>query len=119
MKNIGVAIKSERKPVTVLTAEEVELIIATTKQYRPDYYDLVLLAFRTGMRLGGILALRWGNIDWQRSVILVEKSWRNSVLTETKTGKSRHVDMSDQLIQELHKLRHQRKLEAITHDSSG
>jgi integrase len=67
MKNIGVAKKSERKPVDVLTAAEAELIIATTKKYRPDYYHLVLLAFRTGMRLGEILALKWGSIDWQRN----------------------------------------------------
>jgi len=118
MKNVGVAKKSDRKPISIFTADEVCLILNTVKKIRPDYYHLFLCAFRTGMRLGEILALKWEKVNWKDGYIIVDSSWRNSVLTDTKTGKSRHVDMSNQLALELQELLLQRKNEAIRKGSS-
>ena len=118
MKNTGVAKKSAKKPVEVFTVEEVELILATTRKHRPDYYHLFLTAFRAGLRLGEILALKWSNVDWIEGQLVIEHSWRNSVLTKTKTGKIRFVDMSNQLQQELKTLLHQRKIEAVKNGRS-
>lgn len=94
-------------------ADEVEVILETTRKYYPKYYVLVLTAFRSVLRLGEIAALEWKNIDWHNHQILVEQSWRNSVLEKTKTGEPRKVDISNQLYDELKGLYHQRKVEAV------
>ena len=65
------------------------------------------------MRLGEVLALEWSDIDFNNGFINVKKSWRNGVMSATKTGRSRQVDMSDQLSTELRILKQRRKIEAI------
>jgi integrase len=102
-----------REPVDIFTAEEVALILETCRKMRPDYYPIFLTAFRTGMRIGEVLALRWDDVNWRNRHILVQRSFRNSRLTPTKNGKSRKVDMSEQLYTELKRLYVQRKEEAL------
>lgn len=113
MKNIGCAKKNERKEIEIFSWREVELILDCARRYKPDYFYLFLILFRTGMRLGEALALQWEDVDFHSGVILVRKSWRNSVMSATKTGKSRQVDMSSQLSAELLHLKMRRKREAI------
>ena len=50
------------------------------------------------MRLGELLALQWGDIDWHGKFIQVSRSYKLGRITGTKSGKIRRVDMSDQLI---------------------
>ncbi len=49
------------------------------------------------MRLGELLALRWGDIDWNKNFIRVEKAYKRGWINQTKTGKTRRVDMLDEL----------------------
>ena len=46
-------------------------LIETAKAKLPRYYPLFLCAVRTGLRMGELLALRWGDIDWQGRFIEV------------------------------------------------
>jgi integrase len=55
------------------------------------------MACRAGMRLGEILAIRWGDIDFNGGFIWVKRSYRRGRFTKPKNGKSRRVDMSDYL----------------------
>jgi integrase len=77
------------------------------------FYPLFLTAFRTGMRLGEILALKWENVNWNRRYIVIQESFRNGKLTATKTGKARNVEMSNQLYENLRELYRKRKEEAL------
>ena len=113
MKRLGLSRKSDRQPITIFIYEEVDAILETCLKYEPKFYPLILAAFRTGMRLGELLALRWANVNWLQKYVQVESSWRNSKLTGTKTNKSRRVDLSDQLTAELKRLLTQRKEEAL------
>ncbi|MCF8051593.1 MAG: site-specific integrase [Desulfobacterales bacterium] len=113
MKRMGLQRKMDRKPIVVFTKEEVSKILETCKRIRPDFYPLFLAAFRTGMRLGELLALKWENINWNGRYIVIESSFRNSRLTSTKTGKARSVEMSNQLYEELKALYAKRKKEAL------
>jgi integrase len=118
MKRLGLPRKTNQKEVTVFTREEIGAILDTCKSYRLAYYPLFLTAFRTGMRLGELLALRWESINWRQQFIVVDSSWRNGTLTGTKTRKSRRVDLSDQLVVELKRLHTQRKEEALRSGAS-
>lgn len=96
-----------------LTYEEVDLFLECCQKHFADYYGFLLCAFRTGMRLGELLALKWGDVDFNQKFIHVQRSYKRGYLGKTKTGKFRRVDMSDQLVTALKKLRTVRKKEAL------
>ena len=72
-------IKRDKKiPVEPLIHEEVNQFLKTCRDERAfqEHYPFFLTAFRTGMRLGELLALRWGDIDFHGKFIRVTKSYR-------------------------------------------
>lgn len=81
----------------VLTKEEVNLFLESCKKLISEFYPFFLTACRTGMRLGELLALQWGDLDFNSSSIWVRRSYRRGRFTEPKNGKPRRVDMSEQL----------------------
>jgi integrase len=84
-----------------LNHEEVGFFLEACLKTYPEHYPFFLCAFRTGMRLGELLALQWGDIDWNGKFIRVERSYKLKQTTPTKNGRARRVDMSDQLIEAL------------------
>ncbi|MBN2178222.1 MAG: site-specific integrase [Deltaproteobacteria bacterium] len=101
----GLQLKTkDNREIEPMNREEVHLFLETCKQSYKDYYPLFLCALRTGMRLGEILGLRWGDIDWHSKFIEVRRSYKRGNMGPTKTGKTRRVDMSEQLIESLRSL---------------
>jgi integrase len=98
-----------------LTYEEVDLFLECCQKHFADYYEFFLCAFRTGMRLGELLGLKWGDVDFNSKFILVQRSYKRGHLGKTKTGKTRRVDMSDQLLAALKRLQTERKKQALKH----
>ena len=47
----------------------------------------------TGLRRGELVALRWRDVDFERSTIRVQASYANGALTSPKSGKGRAVPM--------------------------
>jgi integrase len=105
--------RNKTSEIEPLTRAEVRLFLETCQEYRPDYYPLFLTAFRCGLRLGELLALQWGDTDWNSRFIRVNRSFKRGRLTPTKTGKTRRVDMSDQLCDVLNALQIRRKRDAL------
>ncbi len=103
---------SKRRKVNPLTREEVSLLLATTKDKLPRYYPLFLCAVRTGLRMGELLALQWGDIDWQSRFIEVQRNYTHFRITTPKSGESRRVDMSRELAQALKDLQTEQQIEA-------
>ncbi len=103
---------TKRHKITPLTREEVALLIETAKAKLPRYYPLFLCAVRTGLRMGELLALQWGDIDWQGRFIEVQRNYTHFRLTTPKSGESRRVDMSRELAQTLRDLLTERQIEA-------
>jgi integrase len=93
--------------------EDVSIFLGKCLEAQPDYYPFFLCAFRTGMRLGEILGLRWSDVDWSGKFIEVQRSFKNRKISPTKTGRVRQVDMSDQLLETLRSLYTKRKKEAL------
>ena len=103
------------KKITIepLNHEETRIFLDTCREHFPEHYPLFLTAFRTGVRMGELLAIQWGDIDWHGKFIMVQRSYKNQKTSQTKTGRVRRVDMSDQLIGTLKSLYAQRKREAL------
>jgi integrase len=113
LKRLG--IKPDNKPpVDPLTAEETALLLETCREHYPEYHPMFLLMLRTGVRLGEALALKWSDVDWNSRFIQVARSYRRRETSGTKTGKTRRVDISDQLLETLKSLYIQRKREVLS-----
>lgn len=99
-----------------LTAEEVPLflkVIWEDKLWR-EHYPLFLCAVHTGMRIGELAALEWGDVDFHGRFLTVRRSFSKGRLRErTKTRRRRKVDISDELLMVLSDLRRRRKEESL------
>jgi integrase len=105
--------RDKRTAIEPLTREEVKLFLDTCEAHHPEFYPFFLCAFRTGARLGELLALQWGDVDWNGRFIEVRRSYKIHRVSPTKTGKVRRVDMSDHLTETLQALYTARKREAL------
>lgn len=92
---------------------EVDYCLSTCRRHFPDDYPFFMTAFSTGLRHGELLALEWSDIDWFKRRLEVSKSFKNGLVGDPKNGKSRWVDISDDLSPILRDLLTRRKREAL------
>lgn len=90
--------KRERRK-EILEPEEVEQLIAVA---RPKWMgDLILLAYRTGMRRGEMFGLRWANVNFKKRCLSVCESVactkpKERIEKETKTASSERIILLDE-----------------------
>ncbi len=80
-----------------LTWEEKATFENTLKEHYQQYYPLFLTALRTGLRVGELIALQPGDLDFNGKFIEVKRSIVRGQKTTPKSGKARRVDMSSEL----------------------
>ena len=92
----------------VLSAAEIQHVLADLKSHDPWFYPLFLLWLSTGLRNGELRALSWDCIRWQERELLIHKSLRvdglathHFIPSPTKTGKERIVPLHHHLLQVL------------------
>jgi len=88
--------KSDIMPI-FLTRDELTMLLDTFLKHKPGHYPLALLLARTGMRIGEAVALNWDDIDFDKAIITVRRAKSRTIIDTPKSGKSRNVDMSNQL----------------------
>ena len=87
----------KRQTIDPYTREEVEILLETASQSFAEWHPFLLCAVRTGLRLGELRALEWGDLDWRQRFIRVERNYVEGAFTTPKNGHWRNVDMSLQL----------------------
>ena len=88
-----------KRPHRFLTAEEVRRIVAASKE---PTRTVILLAVMTGLRIGEILALRWGRVDLLRGTVLVAETCYKGHFGSPKTRASRReVPLAPSVVREL------------------
>lgn len=105
--------KDPKADINPLTRDEARAFLEAVGEHNPRYLPFFLCGLRTGMRLGELLALEWGNVDFRGGFIEVRRSFTHGHYTTPKNHKSRRVDMSPQLAETLKELRTERKREAL------
>jgi integrase len=86
----------------VLDSEELDRLLALAAGDCPDHYRLILFLADTGARLGEALALRWIDVDLERGMARVCRSYSDGkYVTQTKTGRERTIELSGRLRAEL------------------
>ncbi|MFH0824102.1 MAG: site-specific integrase [Pseudomonadota bacterium] len=97
-----------------LSWEDREILEGAFRQYTPRYYPLVLAGFRTGLRIGELIALQWGDIDFHHRLMLVQRNvTRNRITTPKSKSSVRQVRMTAHLVAELQDLRLRQKEEKL------
>lgn len=91
--------KGTKKKIRVLSLEEQKVFIEYAKD--STYYDLYIVALNTGMRLGELRGLMWGDIDFENKIIHIQRTMRyfhgkGTMLDSPKTSSSnRDIPMLD------------------------
>lgn len=82
--------------VEILDAAEVNKLLDAVE---PHSAPLYLMAVSTGMRLGELLGLQWGDIDWAARQIRVRRTLYKGTYYLPKSKKSRRaIDVGDQVL---------------------
>lgn len=92
--------KVQRPEPDPLTLPEVERVLAKMRErYSPQIVHYFAFAFFTGMRPSEIVALRWGDIDWQDGTATVQRARVAGVeKDQTKTHRIRRVELSSRAL---------------------
>ncbi len=93
--------KVQKEPPDPLSAEEVELVLQRMSQYDRQIVNLFEFSFFSGMRPSELIALRWGDIDWNRALARVSRAKTFGEEHETKTYKVRDVELNTRALSAL------------------
>ena len=104
--------RDKKLQIIPYTLEETYHFLSVCQQKFTEHFPFFLSAVMTGMRLGKVLGLHWSDIDWHKKSIYVQRSYKNKAFSNTKTGKTRYVDMSNKLSEVLFELYSIRQEEA-------
>ncbi|UCE55856.1 MAG: site-specific integrase [Desulfobacterales bacterium] len=102
-----------KEHVNPFTWKEKTIFEKTMQKHFPRYYPLFLCALRAGLREGELIALKTGDIDFNGGFIEVKRNCVRGRVTTPKNGKTRRVDISDQLAAVLKAHLTNRKKEAL------
>jgi integrase len=105
--------KRSQDAIRPYTREELSNLLESFQTHFPAHYPQALTLARTGMRLGEALALQWDDIDFGGRLIHVQRTFSRGKIGPPKNGKSRRIDMSQQLTKVLKEAKHQRKVETV------
>jgi integrase len=112
-RSIKLKSKDRKADVNPLTKEEARDFLEKVGQHYPQHRPFFLMALRTGMRLGEMLALKWGDIDFKGGFLEVRRAFVRGQIVTPKSGKIRRIDMSKQLMDTLKNLQVERKKETL------
>ena len=91
----------EATEIEPLDSGQAALLITTAERHFGRWHPWLLCALRTGMRLGELLALQWGDIDWNNRFISVRRNIVRGTLTTPKSHRRRRVEVTPQLAEVL------------------
>lgn len=98
-RKVGNIELTKEKHINFWTLEEFKSFIKHVDD--PLYYALFMILYYSGMRKGELLALTWGDIDFETNTININKTVHNSSVTSPKTKASIRTIMMPTHIMEL------------------
>jgi integrase len=98
-------LKAARPDFDFLTFEEAAKLVASADD---EWRAMVLVALRTGLRQGELLALRWSDVDLKAGRLVVRQNVVRGIIGTPKSGKPREVALSNDALVALKEHRHLR-----------
>lgn len=94
-------LRATDKPIAFLTEDEVAHFLAAAEKHR-GWHLWMLVALRTGLRRGEMLALRWSCVDFDRQHVLVSRNYsERGGFGSPKGNRSRVVPLASDVFREL------------------
>jgi integrase len=113
---LGRVVRSDveaRETVDPFTQDELSALLRCAETDWPAFYPVLLTLARTGLRFGELAGLEPDDLDFRERAVCVRRGVYRGVVSTTKTGKARRVDMSRQLAATLQGLLTLRQAEAV------
>lgn len=95
---LRIVVKEERRP-EILKLDEMRKLLSEARAVNHEWYFVWAVALLTGMRNGELYALRWSDVDLDKGLITVQRSFnkRTGEFKSTKAGYWRTVPVSGEL----------------------
>ena len=100
-------LKAPKPEARYLEADEAERLVEAAKS-EPLWYAMITVALHTGLRVGELLALRWGDLDLRRGEMQVWRSVVEGHVDTPKSGKPRKIPLNDTVVRVLKTHKHLR-----------
>jgi integrase len=96
---LKIVLKEDKKP-EILKLEEIRRLLREARERNHPWYPIWAVALLTGMRNGELFALKWSDVDLEKGLITVQRSYnkRTKEFKSTKAGYWRTVPISRELI---------------------
>ena len=90
-------VSSKKQPI--LNRAEIKFLLQKAKELDHEYYYVWAVALSTGCRSGELWALKWSDVDFDRKIISITKSYSQklNIVKDTKTNEWRDIPISNQL----------------------
>jgi len=86
--------KIAKTKITPFSMDEISSILNKESEFTNFY----ALAFFTGMRSGEMIGLKWSDINFDQSEITISRAIKMGIISKTKTGQERTIDIIDMLV---------------------
>lgn len=95
---LKIVLKEDKKP-EILKLEEIRRLLREARERNHPWYPIWAVALLTGMRNGELFALKWSDVDLEKGLITVQRSYnkRTKEFKSTKAGYWRTVPISSEL----------------------
>ncbi len=88
--------------------DDFERLVTAAKTTDPCAYLIVLLSGEAGLRSGEMVALEWGDVDFHKGQLCVQRSAWKGHIASPKGGRLRYVPLTHRLTGALREFRHLR-----------
>ncbi|MFA4999831.1 MAG: site-specific integrase [Patescibacteria group bacterium] len=89
-------LKVQPQKFDFLTGEEAEALLKNSDGW---LHEMILIALKTGLRFGELIALDWDDLDFTAKNIIVRRGVANGILGSTKSNKIRTIPMAGEIIE--------------------
>lgn len=104
--------KVQREPPDPFTAEERDAILEWFRTHQPAWLNYFEVAFFTGLRSSELIGLQWGDIDFRRGLMRIQRARVRHQMKITKTGSIRDVELNSRALAALKRQRAKTQLKS-------
>ena len=101
-------LKAMQPELDFFDSAETEQFLDAAKKHEQNWFPFFFTAFRTGLRLGELFALRWRHVDFKTNMINVRENYDGKEISTPKGWKGRNIPMCKSLVQTLKPLKGKR-----------
>lgn len=93
------AFRIGEKLKSVLTQEQVKILLNYAKIENHEWYSIWTMALYTGLRNGELYALTWDKVNLEQRIALIDTSWNSKDgFKGTKSGDDRNIELAPELV---------------------